>query len=193
MDVLDNTGKATGQRTITNDYSKATQYYVGGSALPKFSGGLTNTFRYKNYELSFLLTFAYGGKFYDGNYAGIMHSGSYGTAWNKDILNRWQKPGDVTDVPRVQNAPTYDAQLASSRFLFDASYINIKNITLSYSLPKAAATRMHVNGLSIFGNVDNAILFTAKKGMDPQRNFSGTSDATFPPVRTVTFGLNVNL
>jgi len=191
-DVLDNTGKSTGVRTITNQYSAATQYYVGGSALPKFSGGLTNTFRFKNYELSFLLTFAYGGKFYDGNYAGLMHLGDYGTAWHKDILNRWQKPGDVTDVPRVQNALANQTGV-SSRYLFDASYINIKNITLSYNLPKATANKMHVNGLSIFGNIDNAVLFTAKKGMDPQRNFSGTSDATFPPVRTVTFGLNVNL
>jgi hypothetical protein len=46
--------------------------------------------------------------------------------------------------------------------------------------------------MSIFGNIDNAVLFTAKRGMDPQRNFSGTADATFPPVRTVTFGINVN-
>lgn len=191
-DVLDATGKATGQRTLTNKYSAATQYYVGGDAIPKFSGGLTNTFRYRNYELSVLLTFAYGGKFYDGNYAGIMHSGDYGIAWHSDILQRWQKPGDITTVPRVQNALA-DQLGTSSRFLFDASYINIKNITLTYNLPKATASKLHLNGLSIFSNVDNAFLFTAKKGMDPQRNFSGTSDATFPPVRTVTFGLNVSL
>ncbi|MFY7963643.1 MAG: SusC/RagA family TonB-linked outer membrane protein [Chitinophagaceae bacterium] len=192
QDVVDNTGKPTGQRTVTNSYSRGTQYYVGGSALPTFSGGLTNTFRYKNYELSCLLTFAYGGKFYDGNYAGLMHLGDYGIAYHKDILNRWQKPGDVTSVPRVQNALA-DQTGTSSRFLFDASYLNIKNVTLTYNLPKATANRMHLNGLSIFGNVDNAFIFTAKKGIDPQRNFSGTSDATFPPVRTVTFGLNVNL
>jgi TonB-linked SusC/RagA family outer membrane protein len=192
MDVLDNTGKATGQRTVTNSYSKGTQYYIGGSALPKFSGGFTNTFRFKNYELSVLATFAYGGKFYDGNYAGLMHLGDYGIAFHNDILGRWKKPGDITDVPRVQNALA-DQSGTSSRFLFDASYINIKNITLTYNLPKTTANRMHVNGMSIFGNIDNAVIFTAKKGIDPQRNFSGTSDATFPPVRTITFGLNVNL
>ncbi|MBS4043582.1 MAG: SusC/RagA family TonB-linked outer membrane protein [Chitinophagaceae bacterium] len=191
-DVLDAQGKATGQRTVTDKWSQGTQYYVGGTALPDFSGGVTNTFRFKNYELSILTTFSYGGKFYDGNYQGIMHFGSYGTAWHSDILNRWQKPGDVTNVPRVQNAVA-DQDGVSTRHLFDGSFLNIKNITLTYNLPKATATKLHLNGLSVFTNVDNAWLFTAKKGMDPQRNFAGTADATFPPTRTITFGLNVNL
>ena len=190
-DILDATGKVTG-KTITNKFSQGTQYYVGGTALPDFSGGLNNTFRFRNYELSILTTFSYGGKFYDGNYGGIMHFGSYGTAWHSDILGRWQKPGDVTNVPRLQNAVA-DQDGVSSRYLFDASYINIKNITLTYNLPKTTANKLHLNGLSVFGNIDNAWLFTAKKGMDPQRNFAGTSDATFPPTRTITFGLNVSL
>ena len=121
-----------------------------------------------------------------------MHFGSYGTAYHSDILNRWQKPGDITNVPRVQNAVA-DQDGTSSRYLFDGSYLNIKNITLTYNLPKATATKLHLNGLSVFTNVDNAWLFTAKKGMDPQRNFAGTADATFPPTRTITFGLSVNL
>ncbi len=191
-DILDATGKATGQRTVTDKWSAGTQYYVGGSALPDFSGGVTNTFRFSNYELSILTTFSYGGKFYDGNYQGIMHFGSYGTAWHTDILSRWQKPGDVTNVPKIQNAVA-DQDGVSSRYLFDGSYLNIKNITLTYHLPKATATKLHLNGLSVFGNVDNAWLFTAKKGMDPQRSFDGSSNATFPPTRTITFGLNVNL
>ena len=190
-DVLDAQNKVTG-RTITNKWSQGTQYYVGGTALPDFNGGVTNTFRFRNYELSILTTFSYGGKFYDGNYQGIMHFGSYGTAYHSDILNRWQKPGDITNVPRVQNAVA-DQDGTSSRYLFDGSYLNIKNITLTYNLPKATATKLHLNGLSVFTNVDNAWLFTAKKGMDPQRNFAGTADATFPPTRTITFGLSVNL
>ena len=191
-DILDAQNKPTGNRTLTNRYSEATQYYIGGSALPDWFGGVTNTFRFRNYELSILTTFSYGGKFYDGNYQGIMHFGSYGTAWHQDILNRWQKPGDVTNVPKVQNAVA-NQDGTSSRYLFDASYLNIKNITLTYNLPKATATKLRLNGLSVFTNVDNAWLFTAKKGMDPQRNFGGTADATFPPTRTITFGLNVNL
>jgi TonB-linked SusC/RagA family outer membrane protein len=190
-DVLDASGKATGQRVLTNNINQAS-FYFSGSAVPKFNGGITNSFRYKNFDLSILVTYSYGGKFYDGNYAGIMHSGSYGTAWHSDILNRWQKPGDVTNVPKVQNAVA-GQDGTSTRFLLDGSYLNIKNVTLSYTVPKSALNKLHITGLQVFGNIDNAYLFSAKKGSDPQRAFNGTADATYPPFRTITFGLNVNL
>ena len=190
-DILDASGKATGQRTVTNDWTKADRYFFEGS-LPKWSGGITNTIRFKNYELSIITSYSKGGKFYDGNYQGIMHGGSYGTAWHTDILNSWKKPGDVTNVPRVQNGNDINIG-TSSRYLFDRSYINIRNITLTYNLPKATANKLHINGMSVFGNIDNVALFAVKKGMDPQRNFSGTADATYPPVRTVTFGVNFSL
>jgi TonB-linked SusC/RagA family outer membrane protein len=190
-DVLDASGKATG-RVTTNVYNSATKYYVGGSALPKFRGGLQNSFDYKGFNLSIFLTFAYGGKFYDGNYASIMHRGSPGIAWSTDILQRWQKPGDVTTVPRLQNAISgQDGQ--SSRWLVDASYLNIKNVTLSYSLTQKTAEHLHLGKLTMHANIDNAWLFTAKNGSDIQRDFNGTADATYTPVRTVTVGLSVNL
>jgi TonB-linked SusC/RagA family outer membrane protein len=190
-DVTGADGKPTGERTVTSTWSRAT-YYFHGSAIPDFQGGITNNFNFKNFELSFLATFAYGGLFYDGNYASIMHRGSAGTHLHADALNRWQKPGDMTNVPRLQNAIAGNDG-ASSRWLVDGSYLNIKNITLSYTLPSALSNRMHLGGLSVFANVDNAHLFTAKKGMDPQRSFAGTADATYTPYRTVNFGVNVNL
>jgi hypothetical protein len=190
-DVLGTDGKPTGERTVTNVYNDGT-FYFHGSALPDISGGLTNSFSYRNFELSFLATFAYGGLFYDGNYAGIMHRGSAGTHFHKDILDRWQKPGDITNVPRLQNA-IGGQDGASTRWLVDGSYLNIKNITLSYNLTGSLANRLHLNGAQVFANVDNAYLFSAKKGLDPQRAFNGTADATYPPFRTITFGLNVNL
>jgi hypothetical protein len=122
-----------------------------------------------------------------------MHRGTYGTAWHSDILNRWQKPGDITNVPRIQNTlSTNDG--TSSRYLFDGSFLNIKNITLSYSLPRQLLSRLGgISGLQVFANVDNAWLFTSHKGMDPQRAFSGTSDFSYTPFRTMTVGLNLNL
>jgi hypothetical protein len=138
------------------------------------------------------MTFAYGGLFYDGNYAGLMSASGYGTALHTDIANRWQKPGDVTNVPKLQNAVS-NQEGTSSRFLFDGSYLNIKNVTLSYTLSKSLAGKFHVAGAKVFGNIDNIYLFSAKKGMDPQRSFNGTADASYPPYRIFTFGLNVNL
>jgi len=190
-DVLGTDGKPTGERVLTNNSTQASFYYHG-TAIPDFTGGLTNSFNYKGFDLSFLLTFSKGGKFYDQNYQSIMHFGSYGTHWSSDILKRWQKPGDITNVPRVQNAIANQDPI-STRYLFDASWLNIKNITLSYSLPASLINRAGISGIQVFGNVDNAYLFTAKKGMDPQRSFAGTSDWSYTPFRTITFGLNVNL
>ncbi len=192
-DILDAEGNSTGERRLTNVLNTSTTRYKMGSAIPDFSGGLTNSFNYKGFDLSILTTFAYGGKFYDGNYAGLMHRGDAGSAWHTDILDRWQKPGDVTNVPRVQSAGTTVNNGQSSRFLFDGSYINIKNITLSYTIPKNVVNTLRLNGLQVFMNVDNAVLFTAKKGMDPQRAFNGTSDASYVPFRTISFGFNLNL
>ncbi len=191
-DVMGADGKPSGERILTNKYSEASFYYVGGSALPNISGGITNTVSYKGFDLSVLFTFAQGGKFYDGNYQSLMHRGSFGTAWHTDILNRWQKPGDVTNVPRIQNAVA-DQEGTSSRYLFDGSYGNIKNITLSYELPGKWMDIIGISGLQIYGNVDNAYLFSSKQGMDAQRSFTGTSDWSYTPFRTYTIGLSVNL
>ena len=190
-DVLGTDGKPTGERVLTNVYNNAT-YYFFGSSLPKFSGGLTNSLRMGKFDLSFLTVFSYGGSFYDGNYAGIMHRGNPGTHWHADITKRWQNPGDVTVVPRLQNAIA-GQDGTSTRFLMDGSYLNLKNVTLSYTMPRLTADRLFLTGAQIFVNVDNAFLLTAKKGMDPQRSFGGTSDASYTPFRTFTVGANLSL
>jgi TonB-linked SusC/RagA family outer membrane protein len=190
-DVRDANGKPTGERVLTNDITRADFYYVGASAIPDFYGGITNSFRYKSLQLSILTTYSYGGHFYDGNYAGIMHSGSFGTHWHTDILNRWQKPGDVTNVPRLQNGTNQDG--ASSRFLFDASYVNIKNITLSYDLSSILTKKSFVKDAQFFVSVDNAYNFTSKSGGNPQQSFDGNVDAGYPLFRTITFGTTIKL
>lgn len=193
MDELDENNNVVG-RTTTNNVNNAT-YYYHGSAIPDFVGGMTNSFRYKQFDLSVLLTYQLGGKFYDGNYASLMHQGSYGTHWHKDILDAWKAPGDITDVPRLQNniASANAGNAASSRFLFDATYLNIKNITLGYNFDKAGISRFGLSGLRLFANVDNAAIFTKRRGMDPQRAFTGTADYTYPTMRNFTFGVTIGL
>lgn len=191
-DVLDANGKATGERVVTNVYNSGDKYFVNKSALPDFSGGITNTFSYKGLSLSVLMVYSYGGYFYDGNYASLMHRGSAGTAWSTDILDRWQKPGDVTTVPRLQNAIA-GQDGASTRWLFDGSFLNIKNVALSYSLPRNIAEKIYMAGLDFNVAVNNAWLFTAHKGMDPQRSFTGTADWTYTPTRTINVGFTAKL
>ncbi|NEM96705.1 SusC/RagA family TonB-linked outer membrane protein [Pontibacter burrus] len=176
--------------TVSNNINRG-KYSYHGTAIPDLTGGLSNSFRYKNFDFAVLATFQVGGKFYDNNYASLMHRGSYGTHFSKDILKRWQKPGDITDVPRLQQGVTLqDGQ--STRWLFDASYLNIKNINLGYTIPAALTSKLNVSNVRAFVSVDNAVILTKNEGMDPQRSFAGTSDFSYPVMRTYTIGLNAN-
>lgn len=189
-DLKDADGKVTGRETV-NNINNGT-YYYHGSAIPDMIGGVTNSIRYKGFDLSALVTFQVGGKFYDGNYATLMQRGSYGQALHVDMLNRWQNPGDVTDVPRLQRGVA-NQEGQSTRFLFDADYLTVKNINFGYSLPKSLISRVGMTNMRAFVSADNIFISTKREGMDPQRTFNGTSDFSYPVFRTFTFGLNVNL
>lgn len=188
MDVKDDNGNVTGRET-TKDQNAASYYYMG-AATPDLYGGFTNSFSYKGFDLSIFFTYQIGGKMYDTNYAALMHPGSFGTHWSKDILNRWQNPGDETDVPRLQNNYTA-ATAASSRWLKNASFLSLKNVTLSYTLPKSIQNKLDMKGCKIFLTGDNLFLLSKRKGMDPQQSFNGTSDYTYVPNRVVSLGINV--
>jgi hypothetical protein len=113
----------------------------------------------------------------------------YNNNWNRHILRRWTKPGDVTDVPRVEVA---GKTTTTDRFLVDASYFAIKNVTLSYSLPRTWMRSAGLNAVRLFGSIDNLALFTHLQGMDPQYSFSGGTDYTYTPNRTYSVGIEVN-
>jgi TonB-linked SusC/RagA family outer membrane protein len=187
-DIKDSEGNVTGKET-TKDQNAAS-YYYSGSSIPDIYGGITNSLTYKGFELSALVSYSLGGKMYDSNWAGLMHPGSFGTAWSTDILDRWQKAGDVTNVPRLQNSYTA-AFTPASRYLISASYISLRNVTLSYSLPVSVASALDMSVLRIFATGDNLGLISKRKGMDPQQSFAGTADFTYVPSRILSIGVNI--
>jgi len=187
-DIKDVDGNVTGRET-TKDQNAASYYYVGGS-IPDIYGGITNSFSYKGFDLSALVTYSVGGDMYDSNWASLMHTGAFGSAWSSDINNRWQKPGDVTNVPRLQNSYTA-ATAASSRYLTDATFISLRNLTLSYNFPVSIAQKLDMSALRVFATGDNLGLVSKRKGMDPQQSFGGTTDFTYVPSRIISFGVNV--
>ncbi len=187
----DEDGNYTGEgRTTTNDYTKADKYYVG-TAIPDLYGSVQNTFNIYNFELSILTTFGIGGLKYDSTYGSLMSYSGYGSALHVDILNRWQNPGDVTTVPRADMQRNTYLNQGSSRWLTSNSYLNIRNISMSYRFPKRWAEAIDLSGIRIYGSVENAYLLCARKGMDPQYSFGGTSANDYSPARTFSFGLNI--
>jgi hypothetical protein len=112
-----------------------------------------------------------------------------GYGWNENILRRWQKPGDITDVPRVE---LNSSRLLTDNYLINASYFAIKNITLGYTFPKALVNKMYLTGLRLYTSFDNVALFTHLKGMDPQYNLTGGTDYSYTPNKTFSIGLDIN-
>jgi TonB-linked SusC/RagA family outer membrane protein len=167
------------------------RYHYNGSAIPDFYGGITNTFRYRSFELSILINYQVGGKIYDATYASLMHPGTYGTALHVDALNRWRNPGEISDIPRMDNAQVgiYNAQ--SDRWLVDASYLNIRAVNFIYQLPKRLLEKMQAQGGRFFISAENLALISARKGMNVAQSFTGVTSNTYTPARILSAGINV--
>jgi hypothetical protein len=173
--------------------------YVGDPQ-PKYYGGFTNTFNFSRFELRGFLQFSQGNKVFnmmriftdDGGY-------SYD---NKSTLelNRWQKPGDITDEPRMSYDGTSGARLMSSRFVEDGSFLRLGEITLGYNLPANLGARVHLNDARIYASGRNLKTWTKYTGYNPDVNSAGqTSNVVmgvdyyaYPLARTYTFGLTAS-
>lgn len=184
--------KAGGVDTVTTAIANG-KFEKHGSSIPDLYGSFTQSITYKNFTLSALFTFQIGGKTYDGLYAGLMSSGTYGAAVHTDILRRWQKAGDVTDVPRLDAGRTADFNAASSRWLIDASYLNFRTINLAYALPKSLLSKMKASNGQFFVSVENVAFFSKRKGMNNQQAFSGVTSNAYPPSRVFSAGFTLNL
>lgn len=176
--------------SVTTDPNRAL-YDYSGSAIPDVYGAINTSFRYKKYTLSVLANYQIGGLTYDDTYAAYMHSGTYGASLHTDMLKRWQKPGDITNVPRMDNAQTSFFGASSSRFLTNASFLNLQNVTLSYD--HTFASKKPFNSARIYISAENVRMFTNRSGMNPSQSFSGVTSIGYIPAAVLNFGVNINL
>jgi TonB-linked SusC/RagA family outer membrane protein len=190
-DVLGADGKPTGERITTTKHSDATRYYVGKSSLPKVVGGLTNYFRYKNIDLNILFNFSYGSYIYDTTYANLMEGfKSSGRAAHADIQNRWQNPGDVTDVPLLL-ASNNDFNAESTRFLYKNDYVRLKALNFGYNFPQSILEKTKISKLRLYFQGDNLWTYQTHKGIDPEQDFDGATSSRSYNLRIISFGLNL--
>ncbi len=180
-------------KKTTKDYATATQKYIGKSAIPKVSGAFRINATYKNFDLSAQFIYGLGGYAYDYLYALLMDNGTVGNNnWHTDILNRWQKPGDITDVPRLSNNYDTNVYRNSTRFLEKADFLALNNLRIGYTFPKKLINRLGISSLSIYLAGDNLFLLSARDGFNPSTAEEGTSSTyRYSPLSTYTVGLNV--
>ncbi len=187
-----------GGKYVTNNYDAA-QRVVLGNPNPKFTAGLTNNFSYKGFNLSFMFYMVYGNKIYNGGGAYMSASGNYFDNQTIDQLNAWQKPGDVTMVPQARLFAS-NGTGDSSRYLDDGTYLRLKNLSLSYELPKGVLKSLNgMREVKIFVTGQNLLTFTKYKGFDPEVNTDylagnislGNDFYSAPQARTISFGINL--
>jgi TonB-linked SusC/RagA family outer membrane protein len=178
-----------GDTVVTNPTLARFDY--SGSAIPKVFGSIGTTFEVKGFALSFLLNYQIGGKFYDGNYAGLMRP-SYGSSLHADVLKSWQKSGDVTDIPRLDITNTGNINAQSNRFLIDASYLSFRNVTLSYAFNRSLLSKLGLTQLKVYVSGENLSVISKRTGMNPAESFNGTNSAIYTPNRVVSAGVNLS-
>lgn len=180
-----------------------------GSTLPLASGGWSNEFRYKDFDLTTLFTFTIGRKMI--NYAkweSLSPKEASGKPLMVDLgkVKFWEKPGDET-IPGIQPMLSFwdDAMLQFypivSSHVENVSYLKLKTLTVGYNLPQRTAKKMHIAGMRLFLTGENLFSLTNYSGPDPETvPFMGVSGAAgvdyykaYPLARKVTFGLSINL
>ncbi|MBP9482195.1 MAG: TonB-dependent receptor [Parabacteroides sp.] len=181
-------------KETTSNINEAGQRIVG-SADPKFYGGVGMNFKYKNFDLSADVSYTLGNKVYNSGFSYDMQVGHYflGPVSNYVYENRWQKPGDITNVPKFEAGNSSSAEANSTRFLMDGSYLRMKSVVLGYTLPSKLLAKAGISNLRVYASADNLFTITSSDyiGFDPQTRPTGFQSWSYPVPTNIMFGLNL--
>lgn len=185
-------------KEATSSYADATLQEVG-SALPKYQGGFTNTFTYRNISLSVNAYFLYGNNVYSNDLRFVMNDGNE-PYYNQIVLpsgySIWTKPGDIATNPSPQNEA--NSTEVSTRYLKNGSFISIRNISFGYNLQQNFSKHLGVNDIAVSLSADNVYTFTKFLGQDAQTTIQsdiyttpGVSDFKYPNNHQYLLNINV--
>lgn len=187
----------TDGKTTTNDYNLAGNFVVGNPN-PDIIAGITNAVSYKGVELSFLFQGVFGNQIMNGAGGFMSASFDYFDNQTREQLDRWQKPGDITNVPQLRLLGA-NGTSASSRYIYDGDYVRLKNITLAYNVPKDFIQKFKLNSLRVYATAVNLLTFTDYPGWDPEVNTDyragnrnqGSDFYAAPQIKNISIGLNL--
>jgi TonB-dependent starch-binding outer membrane protein SusC len=159
--------------------------------MPKFYGGFQNNLAYKNFQLDFLFQFVkqMGNNFVFGNTV----AGLFNTNQPVSVLNRWRKAGDAAHIQKYNSTASLFSAANNARSSngawSDASFIRLKNVSLSWQIPSKWRETAHLKNSSLYVQSQNLLTFTHFKGLDPENQ----SISSLPPLRVITVGIQVGL
>lgn len=180
-------------RSLTENAGEA-QAIPYKSVSPKVSGGLTNMLNYKWLDLSFTLTYSLGGYSYDktGTYIENGTSNIYNSKYNLPVyaMDRWQEPGDQTNVPRFVYGEDAGPQ-NSSRYIHSTDHLRLKNLTFGFTLPSEWTRKALIDKARIYFSGSNLLTWAKWKQYDPETPVNGEVFCEAPAMRTFNFGVQL--
>jgi hypothetical protein len=187
-------------KTTTNDYNEAGSFVVGDPN-PKWFGGVTNTFNYKDFELSFLIQGVFDYEVVNGAGGFMSARGDWFDNQTRDQLKGWKKPGDITNVPqaRLNWFGDFQSPAVSTQYMEDASYVRLKNLTFAYNVPQSVLKKVKLSSAKVYVTGVNLLTWTNYTGWDPEVNTDyragninqGGDFYAAPQIRSVSFGINL--
>ena len=185
----------TYSKEITEDASKAKSIMLDKHAEPNITGGLYNSFRYKWFDLSFLFNYQFGGYSYD-TWAQKTEHGGYDMEANIPTYyaDSWKNPGDITKYECFYEKSSSVAmhKITNSRRLHSTDYFRLKTLTFGFTLPKQWTSAIGLSKARLYMSANNLLTWAAWDYYDPESVVNGSATQTTPPLKTVTFGLNLN-
>ena len=181
---------------LTNIYDPQDYVFIGNPT-PKWTGGLTNSFSYKNFDLSVLITFAAGHDLSNEEQRYQYSGFGYGWTMWANAAERWQNPGDETNIQRLtwQSA---NRNYESSRVISDADFARLKDLTIGYNFPRALLQRWKLDSFRLYVKGTNLAILTNYEGWDPEYNRDGAGSVNqgkswlpSPQAKSLSVGLNV--
>lgn len=192
----DNVPQADGtlSKNITEDPTEANYIVTDKHAEPTVSGGLGNTLRYRWFDLNFLFTYQFGGYSYD-TWAQKTEHGGYEMERNIPLYyeNNWKQPGDVTNYEIfIEDPDVRMSSYATTRRLHSTDFIRLKTLQFGITLPQAWTSKIAMEKVRFFVAANNLWTWAKYDQYDPEAVVNGTAIWGTPPLKTVTFGLNIN-
>ena len=179
--------------TTTTEYAKATQFINNKGGMAPVYGGFGTSIQAYGFDFSINFSYQIGGWRYDSQYASFMASATgsnIGYNYHVDLQRSWTKENPNTDVPRFQYGDTYAAG-ASTRFLTKASYLNIENVNLGYTLPSKLTNKIKISSVRFYVAAENLGYWSMRTGFDPRQGYSTADASSYSPMRTISGGITV--
>jgi TonB-linked SusC/RagA family outer membrane protein len=180
--------------TKTNVYPGVAARVLAGNAQPKYFGSLSNNITFKNFTLSAQFYYNYGNMVYD-TWGGYYTGAGFGATFNKvvRVLDRWQKAGDVTDMPKYIYNGNKNFQSASTFYLQKGDFVRLREIQLGYNLPKEVLAKAGISSANFYVRGTNLFTWVKDKNLafDPEQGTNSASNLNVFIPKTVTVGLSV--